>query len=142
MTDGSARVSLLICDDHKVLTDALSMVVGVDETLSLVAPPVHTPEEGVMLSAEQLPDVVLMDIMFKGSEMTGIEANLTIVATSFYLSLDRAPAATKDPEQCEDLSLTARWSVLEHGQPSLFHFSLLCSLPSEPGVERPMNVVL
>ena len=78
MTDGSSRVSLLICDDHKVLTDALSMVVGLDETLSLVAPPVHTPEEGVMLSAEQLPDVVLMDIIFKGSEMTGIEATRRI----------------------------------------------------------------
>ena len=33
-------VSLLICDDHKVLTDALSMVVGLDTTLSLVAAPV------------------------------------------------------------------------------------------------------
>jgi DNA-binding NarL/FixJ family response regulator len=78
VTDSAALVSLLICDDHKVLTDALSMVVGVDPTLTLVAPPVHTPEEGVMLSAEQLPDVVLMDIMFKGSEMTGIEATRRI----------------------------------------------------------------
>jgi DNA-binding NarL/FixJ family response regulator len=71
-------VSLLICDDHKVLTDALSVVVGVDSSLTLVAPPVHTPEEGVMLASEQLPDVVLMDIMFKGSEMTGIEATRRI----------------------------------------------------------------
>jgi DNA-binding NarL/FixJ family response regulator len=71
-------VSLLICDDHKVLTDALSMVVGVDESLHLVGPPVHTPEEGVVLASEQLPDVVLMDIMFKGSEMTGIEATRRI----------------------------------------------------------------
>ena len=78
MTDSSAHVTLLICDDHKVLTDALSMVVGVDPTLTLVSPPVHTPEEGVMLSAEQLPDVVLMDIMFKGSQMTGIEATRRI----------------------------------------------------------------
>ena len=43
-------VSLLICDDHKVLTDALSMVVGLDPSLSLVAAPVHTPEEGVALA--------------------------------------------------------------------------------------------
>jgi DNA-binding NarL/FixJ family response regulator len=71
-------VSLLICDDHKVLTDALSVVVGVDSSLTLVAPPVHTPEEGVVLASEQLPDVVLMDIMFKGSEMTGIEATRRI----------------------------------------------------------------
>jgi DNA-binding NarL/FixJ family response regulator len=73
-----ATVSLLICDDHKVLTDALSVVVGVDESLRLVAPPVHTPEEGVVHASEQLPDVVLMDIMFKGSEMTGIEATRRI----------------------------------------------------------------
>ena len=74
----TGTVSLLICDDHKVLTDALSMVVGVDSSLTLVAPPVHTPEEGVVLASEQLPDVVLMDIMFKGSEMTGIEATRRI----------------------------------------------------------------
>ena len=71
-------VSLLICDDHKVLTDALSMVVGLDPSLSLVAAPVHSPEEGVALAAEQLPDVVLMDIVFKGSAMTGIEATRRI----------------------------------------------------------------
>jgi DNA-binding NarL/FixJ family response regulator len=74
----TTTVSLLICDDHKVLTDALSVVVGVDSSLTLVAPPVHTPEEGVVLASEQLPDVVLMDIMFKGSEMTGIEATRRI----------------------------------------------------------------
>jgi hypothetical protein len=32
VTETAPHVSLLICDDHKVLTDALSMVVGVDET--------------------------------------------------------------------------------------------------------------
>jgi DNA-binding NarL/FixJ family response regulator len=74
----TGTVTLLICDDHKVLTDALSVVVGVDSSLTLVAPPVHTPEEGVVLASEQLPDVVLMDIMFKGSEMTGIEATRRI----------------------------------------------------------------
>ena len=74
----TGTVSLLICDDHKVLTDALSVVVGVDSSLTLVAPPVHRPEEGVVLASEQLPDVVLMDIMFKGSEMTGIEATRRI----------------------------------------------------------------
>ena len=73
-----ATVSLLICDDHKVLTDALAMVVGADSSFLLVHAPVHTPEEGVLLAAEQLPDVVLMDVMFKGSAMTGIEATRRI----------------------------------------------------------------
>ena len=48
-------MSLLICDDHKVLTDALSVVVGVDSSLTLVAPPVHTPEEGVALAPSSCP---------------------------------------------------------------------------------------
>jgi DNA-binding NarL/FixJ family response regulator len=78
MMANGPTVSLLICDDHKVLTDALSMVVGLDQSLSLVAAPVHSPEEGVALAAEQLPDVVLMDIVFKGSAMTGIEATRRI----------------------------------------------------------------
>jgi DNA-binding NarL/FixJ family response regulator len=76
------KVSLLICDDHKILTDALSTVVGLDAQLSMVAPPVHTPDEAIGLATEQLPDVVLMDIMFKGGGMTGIEATRRIKETS------------------------------------------------------------
>jgi DNA-binding NarL/FixJ family response regulator len=76
------QVTLVICDDHKVLTDALSTVVGLDDSFRLVGPPVHTPEEGVTLAADQLPDVVLMDIMFKGGHMTGIEATRRIKEVS------------------------------------------------------------
>jgi len=79
---GSEQVSLVICDDHKVLTDALSTVIGLDPTFALAGPPVHTPAEGVALAAEQLPDVVLMDIVFKGTEMTGIEATRQIKESS------------------------------------------------------------
>jgi DNA-binding NarL/FixJ family response regulator len=79
---GSEQVSLVICDDHKVLTDALSTVIGLDPTFRLVGPPVHTPEEGVALAAEQLPDVVLMDIVFKGAAITGIEATRSIKESS------------------------------------------------------------
>jgi NarL family two-component system response regulator LiaR len=74
-------VTMLICDDHKVLTDALAMVVGLDKTLDLVAPPVHTPEEAIALCAEHLPNVVLMDIDLKGS-MSGIDATRRIKETS------------------------------------------------------------
>ena len=76
------QVSLVICDDHKVLTDALSTVVGLDPAFTLAGPPVHTPEEGVALAAEQLPDVVLMDIVFKGVAMNGIEATRRIKEAS------------------------------------------------------------
>jgi DNA-binding NarL/FixJ family response regulator len=76
------RVSLLICDDHKILTDALATVVGLDAELQLVGPPVHDPQEAIDLATEQLPDVVLMDIMFKGGGMTGIDATRRIKEAS------------------------------------------------------------
>jgi NarL family two-component system response regulator LiaR len=79
---GSDQVSLVICDDHKVLTDALSTVIGLDDGFTLAGPPVHTPNEGVALAAEQLPDVVLMDIVFKGATMSGIEATREIKEAS------------------------------------------------------------
>ena len=37
-------VSLLICDDHKILTDALTTVVGLDPELEMVGPAVHDPQ--------------------------------------------------------------------------------------------------
>jgi len=75
-------VSLLICDDHKILTDALAMVVKLDAELDLVAPPVHTAEEAIDLAHQHLPDVVLMDIVFKGGGMSGIEATKRIKEAS------------------------------------------------------------
>jgi DNA-binding NarL/FixJ family response regulator len=80
--DATTQVSLLICDDHKILTDSLATVVGLDGELSLVAPPVHTPVEAIALALDQLPDVVLMDIMFKGEGMNGIEATRRIKEAS------------------------------------------------------------
>jgi len=71
------KVSLLICDDHKILTDALKMVVDRDEGFAMVSPPVHTPEEAVELCERHQPDVVLMDIVFKG-HMNGIQATRKI----------------------------------------------------------------
>ncbi|MEA2551294.1 MAG: hypothetical protein QOE25_1063, partial [Actinomycetota bacterium] len=73
MSEAARKVTLLICDDHKVLTDALAMVVGLDADLTMIAPPVHTAEEAIEICADQLPDVVLMDIVFKGG-MSGIDA--------------------------------------------------------------------
>jgi NarL family two-component system response regulator LiaR len=75
-------VSLLICDDHKILTDALATMVGLDDDLVLVAPPVHTADEAIDLATQHLPDVVLMDIVFKGGGMTGIEATRRIKEVS------------------------------------------------------------
>jgi two-component system nitrate/nitrite response regulator NarL len=77
VTDGSSTVTLLICDDHKILTDALAMVVERDGSLTMVASPVHDPEAAIELCREHQPDVVLMDIVFKGA-MNGIEATRKI----------------------------------------------------------------
>jgi DNA-binding NarL/FixJ family response regulator len=78
---GAGPVSLVICDDHKILTDALAMVVERDAGLRLVAPPVHAPEQAVELCREHAPDVVLMDIVFKGP-MDGIEGTRRIKVVS------------------------------------------------------------
>ena len=48
-SDSGGPTTLLICDDHKILTDALAMVVERDGSLRLVAPPVHVPEEAIEL---------------------------------------------------------------------------------------------
>lgn len=77
MSGAGRPVSLLICDDHRILTDALAMVVERDPGLALVAPPVHDPEEAIRLCEEHRPDVVLMDIVFKGP-LDGIEATRRI----------------------------------------------------------------
>ena len=74
-------IGLLICDDHKILTDALAMVVDRDEDLRMPAAPVHSPEEAVELCRKHRPDVVLMDIVFKGP-MNGIEATRKIKEVS------------------------------------------------------------
>ena len=81
MGDSDQKVTLLICDDHKILTDALATVVGLDPTLVMVTPPVHDPETAIDVCTEQLPDVVLMDIVFKGG-MSGIEATRKIKEVS------------------------------------------------------------
>jgi NarL family two-component system response regulator LiaR len=75
-------VTLLICDDHKILTDALATLVRLDDELDMVVSPVHTPQEAIDLAEQHLPDVVLMDIVFKGGAMTGIEATRKIKETS------------------------------------------------------------
>ena len=80
--EGNEVVTLVICDDHKILTDALAMVVERHDHLRLVAPPVHDPERAVELCGEHQPDVVLMDLEFKGGAINGIEATRRIKEVS------------------------------------------------------------
>lgn len=70
-------IRLVICDDHRLLTDTLTTVVEQDAGLQLLAKPVHSPEEAIVIVSGEKPDVVLMDVMFQGP-MTGIEATRRI----------------------------------------------------------------
>jgi len=74
-------ISVLICDDHCLLTDTLTTVIENDASLRMLTPPVHSSEEAVDLVRDRRPDVVLMDIEFRGS-MSGIEATRQIKALS------------------------------------------------------------
>jgi DNA-binding NarL/FixJ family response regulator len=73
-------IRLLICDDHRLLTDTLTDVASHDSRLTLL-PAVHSPEEAVELTRHTHPDVVLMDIEFRGP-MNGIEATRRIKKAS------------------------------------------------------------
>ncbi|MDP9343883.1 MAG: response regulator transcription factor [Actinomycetota bacterium] len=67
----------MICDDHRVLGEALAQIVQGDPTLELISPPLTDPQEAVALCLRERPDVVLMDVEFGGT-MTGIDATRLI----------------------------------------------------------------
>jgi DNA-binding NarL/FixJ family response regulator len=75
------RIRLLICDDHRVLTDALVAIVASQDDLEMAAGPVHDPAEAVQRCVELRPDVVLMDLSFDG-EMGGLRATRQIAERS------------------------------------------------------------
>jgi DNA-binding NarL/FixJ family response regulator len=79
LTPGSApaAIKLLVCDDHRILTDALTLVISRDPALFMVAPPVPTPEACIALVEQHAPDVVLMDVRFQGP-MDGVAATREI----------------------------------------------------------------
>ncbi len=83
MSDESARdrISVLVCDDHRLLTDTLKTVIENDPALLLIAPPMHAPEEAIRLCDEKKPNVVLMDVQFPG-QISGIDATRDIKRAS------------------------------------------------------------
>lgn len=76
-----SRISLLVCDDHRMLTDALAVAVGLDPDLRMVADPVHDGEAAVAVCEERKPDVVLMDVQLEGA-ISGLEATRRIKRVS------------------------------------------------------------
>jgi two-component system, NarL family, response regulator LiaR len=75
------RIRLLVCDDHRILTETLARVIGDDPGLHLIEPPFGEAEDAVEASGRHHPDVVLMDIEFK-SGIDGIEATRRIKQAS------------------------------------------------------------
>src|SRR5256885_9857432 len=76
-----ATIRLVICDDHRVLTDALALIVRGDPSLELVADPVQDPDDAIGLCREHHPDVVLMDLVLN-ARLNGIEATREIKQVS------------------------------------------------------------
>ena len=83
MSDGGrpATIKLVICDDHRVLTDALALIVRTEPDLELVADPVQDPDDAIRLCARHRPDVVLMDLVLN-ARLNGIEATREIKEVS------------------------------------------------------------
>ncbi len=82
MAQASGRdITLLICDDHKLLTESLAMVVAAERDITMVSQPVDDPELAVELCRAHRPDVVLMDVAFRG-RTNGFEATRRIKESS------------------------------------------------------------
>jgi len=74
-------IQVLVCDDHRMLTDAFSMVVELDPDVEMCHPPTSDPEEAIALVQSHHPDVVLMDVDLN-TTLDGIEATEKIKALS------------------------------------------------------------
>src|ERR671936_575505 len=80
-TGRAATIRMVICDDHRVLTDALALIVRGDPSLELVADPVQDPDEAIELCRDHHPDVALMDLVLN-ARLNGIEATREIKEVS------------------------------------------------------------
>ena len=78
---GKAPISLLICDDHRILSDALAMLIRMDAGLNLMADPFSRADEAIEAAISMTPDVVLMDVLLPGGT-SGIEATRAITTRS------------------------------------------------------------
>ena len=55
-------IRVLICDDHRILSDAMAILIGTQPDLELVAEPFERAAPAIAAVAEFAPDVVLMDV--------------------------------------------------------------------------------
>ena len=76
-TEGEGPTRVLICEDHRILADALASLISAGGRGTLVCPPVQTGDDAVAAAIAHTPDVVVMDINLPGG-MTGLEATKAI----------------------------------------------------------------
>ena len=76
-----AVISVLIVDDHPIALDALSGYLETAGDIQVIGS-TGDGEEAVALVQEQVPDVVLMDLVLDGSEIDGIAATRFITDVS------------------------------------------------------------
>jgi DNA-binding NarL/FixJ family response regulator len=81
MQPDAEPIRFLLCDDHRILTDALSVILETEPDFEMVAPPVVTGEEAIELVSHHHPDLVLMDISLRGS-IDGIDTTRRIKEAS------------------------------------------------------------
>jgi DNA-binding NarL/FixJ family response regulator len=96
-------ISFLICDDERLLTDALSVVFDASSDVEMVHPPVNRGDEAVDIARREQPDVVLMDVRL-GEGLDGIEATKRIKTVSPRTSVivvTGDPSATREFEAIE-----------------------------------------
>lgn len=74
-------IRVLLCDDHRVLSDAFAMLIRSEPGLAMVCDPVATGQDAVDAVRDQRPDVVLMDVELLG-QMNGFQATSRIRAIS------------------------------------------------------------
>jgi DNA-binding NarL/FixJ family response regulator len=74
-----ARIRVMVVDDHAIVRQGISDVLGSDEDIEIVAL-AKSGEEAISLAAELHPDVVLMDLSMPG--LGGIEATRRTIEAS------------------------------------------------------------
>lgn len=71
------KITIIVCDDHKMITDLLEFALKRTEEFEMVVPPILDPASAIAACEEHHPDVVLMDVRFPG-QLNGIDATRRI----------------------------------------------------------------